>query len=270
MHDTGKLSVVDQFKQFSEKLIVTRDLDPVYVALHGAALDEPQLCRWLLAYMFFYHVGAASWLSEWEGANFWGACLIAARNEEPTHLGGRWPRSAERRHFRGQKCVDAVTKMSLEYEEPEMHIRQLRVSCWTEKHVIEALSHGWPMFGPWAGFKLADLLERCAGYKIQFSPNIGLMYSEPAAALDILAAEDPSTDSKGHYNALLEWVAGYGAPPSLDRPCGPQELETCLCKFKSSRGGHYHIGKDIVEVRHALDGWGRTGGRLLAAAPGEV
>lgn len=257
-------------KTFGSWLIETRDLDPVYVALYGAKLDEPQLCRWLLAYMFFYSVGAASWLSEHEGPKFWHYCLVAARNEQPSPLGGRWPRSAERRHFRGQKCVDAVTSMSRRVNGlPEGHIRELKVFT-NEQGVIDRLHRFWPMFGPWAGFKLADLLERCAGYKIQFSPNIGLMYKEPAAALDILAVEDPTRDAKGHYAALLDWVATYKAPPGEDRPCGPAELETVLCKFKSMRGGHYFCGKDIVEVRHALKGWGETAERLLQATPEEV
>jgi hypothetical protein len=60
------------------------------------------------------------------------------------------------------------------------------------------------------------------------------------------------------------------APPSNDRPCGVQEIETVLCKFKASLGGSYWIGRDIHEVRNALKGWGPTATKMLAAMPPEV
>ena len=49
---------------FADEMIQTRDLDPVYCLLSDAQLDPDQLDRWLFAYLCFYHVGAASWLSE--------------------------------------------------------------------------------------------------------------------------------------------------------------------------------------------------------------
>ena len=100
---------------FGQRLIETGDLDPVYIALHGANLQEPQLCRWLTAYLMFYHVGAASWLSERTGDDFWKWVRIAAENNSSALVPApgimRWPRSSERRHFRGDKCVAAVDAM---------------------------------------------------------------------------------------------------------------------------------------------------------------
>jgi hypothetical protein len=62
----------------------------------------------------------------------------------------------------------------------------------------------------------------------------------------------------------------FPAPPTNDRPCGVQEIETILCKFKASLGGSYWIGRDIHEVRKALTGWGLTAATMLAAMPAEA
>ena len=255
-------------RTFGAALIQTRDLDPVYCALYDAGLEPEQKARWLRAYMMFDHVGSASWLSEFRGEAFWAQCSIAARNEDLSPLGGRWPRSAERRHFRGAKCVAAVNEMQDRDSHPESWVYSL-VDCRTEKEVIKAVKT-WPLFGPWAAFKLADLLETTMGFPIKFDPNIGLLYDEPAAALKILETQHTKMSAQDHYTGLMIWITQYQAPPAFRRSCGPQELETVLCKWKSYLGGHYYIGKDIHEQRAALKGWGRTADKMLAAYPEEV
>ena len=289
---TTKLHVRD----FGDALIETQDLDPVYVGLVRAELPEPQLCRWLLAYWCFYHVGTASWLSEMEGARFWSYLGIAAVNvKSPKDFGlpsDRWPRAAERRHFRGQKCVDAVDWLSiskpLNFEPaPESWVRSLSeesANCLMSDKLIMSRVQKWPLFGPWISFKAADMMERVYGTKVQFDPNIGLMYEEPSRALSLLArgpwvkGEDPKAkplinanwDEVTWYHGLLTYFSARRAPPRGDRYCGPQEVETVLCKWKSYMGGHYHIGKDIHEQRQALAGWGATAERINKVYPSEV
>jgi Alpha-glutamyl/putrescinyl thymine pyrophosphorylase clade 2 len=182
-------------------------------------------------------------------------------------LKGRWPRGSERRHFRGAKCIGAVSWLRNKFLTPEAPIRSL-LNCRTEKHVIARVTQ-WPMFGPWAGFKAADLLERCVGHPLQFDPNIGLLYAEPRAGLDLLAAE-LGQSPRAIYENLLRYCSAYKAPPRDDRPCGAAEVESILCKFKSMRGGHYFVGKDIKEVRHALQGWGATAVDLLRHLPSQA
>jgi Alpha-glutamyl/putrescinyl thymine pyrophosphorylase clade 2 len=263
-------------RDFGDALIRTGDLDPVYIAIHGAQLKEPQVCRLLLAYWCFYHLGAAAWLSESQGPSYWHHMRTAAENNSqgtPTLMGlpsDRWPRGAERRHFRGQKCVQAVQWLST--HDPEAIVHHL-VGQGHDRGVMHVVQ-GWPMFGPWIAFKAADMLERVWGAPIKFDRNIGLMYDEPRRGLDMLAT-DPSlitTDRspEGLYTNLLTYFSPRPAPPSGDRGCGPQEVETILCKWKSMRGGHYWVGKDIHEVRAGLGSWGETAQRMLAACPAEV
>lgn len=257
--------------EFGERLIETRDLDPVYVGLHGADLPRDQLRRWLTAYWMFYHVGAASWLSEHEGLSFWRWMHTAADNTiGPKQLGyhseyDRWPRAAERRHFRGPKCVAAVEWFSK--REPEFWVEGLE--RWETQEYVMKDVQSWPMHGPWIAFKAADMLERVVGVPLVVQPDIALVYSEPRKSLDMLAMDYARTvgemyeDISGHFRTRL-------APPRNERPCGPLEVETILCKHKSHRNGHYEVGKDILEVRHALTGWGGTADRLLRHMPEEV
>jgi hypothetical protein len=90
--------------------------------------------------------------------------------------------------------------------------------------------------------------------------------AEPRASLEMLAAE-LGQSPRAIYENLLNHFSAYQAPPRNDRPCGDAEVESVLCKFKSMRNGHYFVGRDIKEVRHALQGWGTTATKLLRHLP---
>ena len=280
LYRRGRITVTDAqkmgVKEFGDQLILTQDLDPTYVGLYHAKLPEGQLCRWLLAYWCFYHVGSASWLSEQEGADFWLWMRRAAENETYTPVAGkeRWPRAPERRHFRGQKCVDAVDWMKSTKCCPEDFVRSLFAGSGTlnEEHVIKEV-RSWPQFGPWIAFKAADMLERVMGIPVQFDPKIGLMYEEPRKALHMVIDQPPGTEFNtvaDAYASLSDYFRLKLAPPAMDRRCGPQEVETVLCKWKSYMGGHYYIGKDIHDHRNSLKNWGETAACILNHMPQEV
>lgn len=256
-----------EIEDFGRGLLRTGDLDPVYVALWGGQLPRPQLHRWLTAYWMFYHMGMASWLSEKEGDNYWIWVRAAAKNASPPPVGGveRWPRMAERRHFRGEKCVKAVEWFAR--RDPEYWVESL-LDATTQGAVMDRVK-AWPLHGPWIAFKAADMLERVVEVPMRVDPNIGLIYSEPRKALDMLV-DSRGGHAEGIYSDLLHTYLHETAPPRGERPVGPLEVETILCKWKSHTNGHYTVGKDIREVRHALTGWGETAERLLAAAPQEV
>jgi hypothetical protein len=260
----------DDIRTFGVQLIRTGDLDPVYVGLHKARLPIAQLERALLAYWCFYSLGFAAWVSEAEGKEYWDRMSRAAANTTPSHLGTRWPRATERRHFRGGKCVQTVDWLS--QQEPEYWVRSL-LDAKTEKEVMNRVCM-WPLFGPWIAFKAADMLERVYGLPLQFDPNIGLLYDSPREALDTLSADETfiTTDHSipDLYQNLLRFFSSHRAPPDYGRYCNAQEVETILCKWGSMKSGHYWVGRDITEVRHALMGWGKTAERIIYAMPPEV
>lgn len=272
-HDYRRMEITE----FGEALLRTQDLDPVYVMLHGARMERAQLERWLVAYWCFYHAGAASYLSALEGEEFWLMMLRAAANttSPPVKPGERWPRASERRYFRGPKCIKAVEWMANRWERPEdvvdhlVGMSQPIGEARTEKSVMAAVDE-LPLFGPWIGFKIADMMERVLGMHVKFSQDIGLIYKEPRAALDLLVSgswKKFTTTPEAAYSEVYSYFEDHAAPPDMERACGPQEVETILCKWKSHVRGHYPVGKDIREVGHALQGWGDVAFHLFKQLP---
>jgi len=250
-----------KIEEFGEQLIKMGDLDPVYIAIVKAKLDQEQLSKLLLAYWCFYHLGSAAWLSE--QSKFWECMKMAALNKQPSFVRGRWPRGAERRHFRGEKCIEAVEVLSK--NKPTTYIITL-LEARTLESVLNYITR-WPLFGPWIAFKAADMLERCLSVPITFPEDLCYIYKEPREGLELVAGgKSPEVEMK----RLLAVFSRFKAPPTRDRPCGVQEVETILCKYKSYHKGHYWVGKDIHEIRQGLKGWGSTAEKLLVNCPEEI
>jgi hypothetical protein len=180
-----ELAAKSSIRDFADGLIRTEDLDPVYPTLVRANLSEQQLHRWLMAYFCYYHMGVASYISEFDGDAYWSRMAEASANETLSPKGGRWPRSSERRHFRGEKCVKAIRYFTA--REPSYWVNSL-LGLKTHEQVMYRVQ-AWPQFGPWIAFKVADMLEVVCGAPITFSRDIPLIYKEPRACLDILSQE---------------------------------------------------------------------------------
>jgi hypothetical protein len=261
--------------EFGEKLINTQDLDPVYVALVNAKLPTKQLHRLLLAYFCFYHLGVSAFISEMEGGTFWEVMMVAARNKlcgpdeiNPDLEYDRWPRGSERRHFRGQKCVDAVRTFRSMAPNPEDIVGSFAFNDYELREITAYIQKHWPMCGSWLSFKAADIFERVLGIPIEFPNDTLTFYKEPRAALDLL-----NLSPEAAANKLLLHFRNKPAPPASSpraRSCNIQEIESMACKWKSSLSGHYWVGKDIHEVRHGLKGWGETASLLSKYMPPEV
>jgi hypothetical protein len=260
--------------EFGKQLLKTEDLDPIYIIANKNTLPKNQLRRFLLAYWWFYHAGVASYLSEKEETEFFDKALTLVE-------GTRAPRGTERRHFRGDKAKVAIQKFMFTYGQPENAIRHLLDRKRTSKDFIDFVKKEWVMFGPWIGFKVADMVDRCLGVPIQFKPSELELYDSPkkgaweaAQKMEELWSEnqdDPAPSTQEVVEALIPKFKKYKAPPFYDRQVGVQEVETILCKWHSYRGGHYRIGKDIVEIREALN-WHptETSEKLLKLMPKEV
>lgn len=248
--------------KWGQALIQTRDIDPIYDMLVSAQLPAETLAGWLVAYWCFYHAGVASYMARLSGATFWEHMWLAAKNitANPSRDGGRWPRSAERRHFRGDKAVLAIEKMAVDYPQPILMVDYLIKAPGDAPAVIHRAQE-LPQFGPWIAFKIADMLERIWGRKTHFPDDVAL-YESPKKGLHEISVLW-NTTQEDTLNLLFQAIRPPLKPPGLNsRPCGMQELETILCKWHSAKGGHYYIGKDLKEIRHALEGWGHLADEL--------
>jgi hypothetical protein len=289
-------------EEFGDELLRTGDLDPVYAALVKTPMDTATQASLLVAYWCFYHLGAAACIAEKsrkKPALFWELLAAAAANEIKPFTrpaGERWPRASERRHFRGQQAIDAVYGLSGKYKRPEQMLERLYVPGDGARPTfggVAARAQEHRGFGPWMAFKIADMGERVLGHDIDFSDCTLGIYKDPrqGAALahhelsfergesqlsefDQTPWKRPITDTElrdtvDHY--VAHWRKKKAkAPPSRDRLVNVQEIETIFCKYKSHRKGHYTVGKDIVEVGHALDGWGDLASELRKHLPKPV
>ena len=267
MHTPNILSPIE----FGKQLIQTGDLDPVYIVLWEAELPHDLLCNWLLAYWCFYHCGTASWIASGtemdpvsvafnNPKSYWLRFFEAAGSKD-------YPRSSERRHFRGENALKCV--------------RYLLESRLTPSDIVGRLSsHGKPQtlpsviaeakkiygFGDWIAFKIADMLSCLGLAKTEFKYEDSLtFYDSPREGGVIsfncyhsLTAQRNTDDA-----TKLHWAVTYlqqelahnlklKAPPQRNRLIHYQEIETILCKFKSHSKGKYQVGHDIAEVKESL------------------
>lgn len=243
--DVPRSSPLDCY-EFGRRLLDANDLDPVYVVVHGANLGDV-LPRWLISYWCFYHVGTASWVVD--QPDYWMAMTTAAGSKE-------WPRSSERRHFRGKAATDSVEWLRQRGVEA-LFRPLLRPTTVTAPALMEIVRE-WKGFGPWISFKVADMIERIGLRRVRFDVSTAMYDGSPTEAAQLLWTEergdDPATKTEQCEYAVRRVLENVKAPapPTSDRDLGPQEAETILCKWKSYRGGHYHVGEDVEAVKKGL------------------
>lgn len=279
---------------FGRTLLETGDLDPIYIALRGLQFEDEQLCRWLVAYWCFYHAGFACYACDAEDtANYFERLVIAAANVAPTPLGGRWPRGAERRHFRGLQGIQAVGELAAKFNSASEIIdmiteRKLKYGSPAQDQPIPAeriMANARKLrgFGPWISFKVADMVERLGLELVSFDKAAVFMFKDPVeGARRLFDQENVQMGEEGlkgiPIQIKIDWslsylehrLGHYKAPPAFDRPIGLQEMETILCKWKSHQNGHYPALKDINEIRHGLTDWAKvsnTAQRFLNVMP---
>lgn len=269
-----KLSVIP----FGRQLFVSQDLDPVYVALPKATSDRDQLARWLVAYWLFYSAGFACWASERTGRDFWKALEVAAINVEPTPFLGRWPRGAERRHFRGKAAQEGVAALRKQYgKHPEDMLEFLTNGVMDVRSVIDrAKTHH--LFGDWIAFKVADLLDAVWGTPVEQNDITVFLYKTPRESIihGWKSGQLPLISTK-EEDALVEamfWLqkqlADCRIPHKIREKPDWFTLETVWCKHLSHQHGHYNLLKDTHEIGEGLLPWAPyalTAKRFAAAMP---
>lgn len=274
-------------EEFGDALLRTEDLDPTYVAISRTNMSSVTRAQLLISYWCFYHLGAAAHLAERPAKQFWSWMMEAARNDAHPDIkpGERWPRSAERRHFRGAQATQAVAALAARY--PRGAEQALEGFVGKFPFTFQSVSDSVQShlgFGQWIAFKVADMSERVLWLGTDFSDCELGIYKDPrqGAALawyewkkgtghNAVPWAYPITDSElkmvvAHYVAYWRKKRTL-APPNRDRLVNVQEIETIFCKYKSYRKGHYHVGKDIHEVHEGLEGWGNLAEQLQQGLP---
>lgn len=260
--------------EFGKQLFTSNDLDPVYVTLRGL-LDSKtwiveQIYRWLVAYWCFYNCGQAAWMSSRKDDEFWDVLYEASQNDTTCPIGCRWPRGAERRHFRGKQALTAVNFLRNKYTKPEGMVEYIigdnDISQSRTFKEIYSRVREHAIFGPWIGFKIADMLDRVLAVPVDFDEAAIFMFKDPVKAVVMLwrqktgyGKEAQPKDLNSVIHQTVAWLTDefkdFKAPPLYDRPVGLQEVETVLCKWKSHMNGHYPLLKDTIEISEGVASW---------------
>lgn len=249
-------------EEFGRQLITSLDLDPIYPTLVDMKMPKDKLYRWLLGYWCFYNAGFASYISEYEGSDYWKQMLIAAENAEPTPFGSRWPRGSERRHFRGNAAISAVESYKEKYNQPEEMVDYIVGQGDNTYQEVAARTTEHRLFGPWISFKVADMIDRVLNKRVNFDSASVFMFTDPVKGAKMVY-DSKHNDLDVPEQEKIDWSVAYlreeykdlMAPPFYDRKIELQEIETCLCKWKSHMNGRYPIGNDIKEIKHGLSAW---------------
>lgn len=234
---------------FGEKLLSTNDIDPVYVLLWEAEFSNKKMKRWLLAYWCFYHVGTASWIAD-DPKFYWSRFRKAAESKE-------YPRCPERRHFRAKNATNSVAY--LKSVGVQRLFEPLLSGKFTTAISLMKEVKKWVGFGPWIAFKVVDMLERLKLAPVSFDTETLYLFDSPKEGAQRLAqslTESENVPETGReawaVKRILEELGDHLAPPRYERKINGQEVETILCKWKSSLNGHYKIGEDIESCRKSL------------------
>lgn len=273
---------------FGAQLLKSGDLDPTYIAINEAKLDQKTLHRLCLAYWCYYHLGAAAKMAEAKSDKaYWSLMMQAAVYSPVSELNKPghqpWPRGAERRHYRGAQAVSSMASLQSRYNTPTDAVRGMTTNGQLEKVTFTQIMNRVKThrgFGSWIGFKIADMTERVLRFPVDFAdcelqfydePRKGaalvFFESEPAARWPVAGGEIPYADTPWDYPIrdedfkttvarLIKHFRNHKALGLTHRKPDLFETETVLCKYKSYRRGHYPIGKDTKEVLHSLEGWG--------------
>lgn len=263
VRDYERLPIIE----FGSQLLETQDLDPVYVALYGLIRKEvwpiDQIKRWLVAYWCIYHSGLACYISENDSEAFWELLAEAAANVTPSPLGGRWPRTPPRRHFRGKLANDSVAYMRQRYERPEDMVDYIVGEMDSDGsrtfHAITKRVEEHRGFGPWIGFKIGDMIDRVLGIPVDFDEAAVFMFRDPVKAVLKLwrfhtgyGVNAKPKNQNDVIHKTVDWMIkafkDFKAPPSFDRPPGIQEVETILCKWSHHMGGFYPLMADTTQI----------------------
>lgn len=233
---------------FGEKLIQTQDLDPVYVLVSSCPelKNKEKLRRWLLAYWSFYHMGTASWITDGED-NYWDRFMDAASTKD--HL-----RCPERRHYRGQNALKSVAYLHERGIDSLFSEIEIDASC----SDVMKQTKKWVGFGPWIGFKIADMLERLQLARIAFNVDDVYLFDSPLEGAKRLRESVSATVNDSEVGPwaveyLINKLGHLKAPPLFERNVSVQEVETVLCKWKSYTNNKYHIGEDITSCQKCLN-----------------
>ena len=117
-----------------------------------------------------------------------------------------------------------------------------------------------------------DLREAVFGYDVDWTEAEYHLVGLPMSGIEHLFPECAKKGPRSYSSGLREIadaISHIDAPPRYGRKCGIAEAETVACMVKAYYLNKKPIGKDIVEKRADLVGYGDIADHILSRMPEE-
>lgn len=242
--------------EFGDAKLRLKDIDPLYYALEKSDWSHEKKCAFTLAFVSFDLAGLACQIISKK--DFWKAMHDAMDQTK---------RGAPRRYFRGDGGHAALHYIDAIYSTPTRALEMLAGTFNEAEHEM----YGWPLYGPTAYFKLADMAERVCGVPVDFSVvTPKQLMSNSMVTKGVHKAMDASgfNTPEELFEAMRKYKWATKAGPDFKRKLNMQEFETILCYYSHDDGKNKHLpGMDIENIRAELTGWGKTADYLISLLP---
>lgn len=241
----------EDYTEFHDAAIASRDIDPVYPVLEhigdAEGWDAESRARVVLIHVGYYDLGSALTAAELhldKGVPLSELpvdlpCATERRNHrQPAKL---------RRHLQSLDAyLDAYGSVDGWLARPGLDPRD------AFEEAAKALAQVWGN-GRWSCYKTVEMLWKVCGWPLQADTLAMEGSSGPAAGLRLLLGEGVKpTEELGQR--LVQALAAHGHDAT------PEQVETTLCDFHSMVEGGYYVGHDIDQMQT----------QLLRAAPGHL
>lgn len=241
--DNSKL--FEDFKRFSLKHILSKDIDPVYFVMKEVNkiqnFDKIKALWRCLLYVSWYNLESSEY--------------VLKENFEPKIILNEYilPTGVERRGFRGNnKAVEMINNFIISFVSMEDYWKLIKNLEGKEgwkfiRDSFELIKYN----GGWASYKWADLMKNVIGINITANSIGGEKVSKhsPVECLSIISGIDYKYCKDERIQLEFYNICKNEGIPFN----GIEEMETSLCDFKNVIRGKYYVGRDIDEQLHQLD-----------------
>lgn len=251
---------VDELAVFADRMIASRDIDPVYPVLKRLIGTRYHHGPWaVLVYVAHYDLGAA--IAHLEAAGGPGAhphedpwqSVRTSDHRRVLSENGTVRTGVERRTLRTVDAFERHLESVQRLARKHAGAGDDGIVRWLQHGFTGHPEHDWTTLrenageawgnGRWATYKLAEVCKEVLGWPVE-APDMGMLgASGPLDGLEMLL---PGTRGKPivEVERLGRQLAGE-LSVMLDRRVSVAETETLLCDSHSLASGRYYVGNDI-------------------------
>ena len=232
---------INSWADFAQFTVISGDLDPMYDLMSKLPLEQREL--FALHFFMFYDAGeAAKAMYGTDQNSFW-------EYVDDTYATTR--RGTERRHFRGDKGLEAIKNMRRHGTPSTFWSKMYGISL---REIAQNVTYRFRgnQIGPYFIWKAMDIFDRCLGMPVKLSMEevLKFMPDEPRKCAEVCW---PGVKLEQVVDTVVGGIKHLPAPGVSGRNCHYSEAETVLCMIKGYfLTGSHTLGDDVDEKHRQL------------------